>query len=316
MQRGQRVWKMVFFVVGGSGLSWRYETLMKINAMFSAAVGVLAAGLLTASAEEKVTLALKWQPGKAYLYTQDMNMSMTMKQGDQNMDMKQTMKQSYRNTVVKVDKGNEVTMSFDTSAMKMVMNGAPMLDLDSENPETLKGPQAEIIKQMLDIKVTALYDEKGQVVEVRQPEGGGDMVNQFMDADTLKQMMKTANDYLPAKPVGVGESWEATTKMPMKQLGGDIKITMKMKLEKLGEADGKKLAEISYTGAMTMDGGNGLIGVEAKKFTGDIVYDLGLGQMTKVTTDMDMAITAPGAPAAMPISAKTVIALTDVVDAK
>ncbi len=280
--------------------------------MLSATVGIFALGLMSVNAQEKVDLKLKWEPSKAYVYKQTMQMSMSMNQGDQNMAIAQKMSQTYRNTVAKVEEGNKVTMSFEEAAMKMEMNGATMMDLDSKNPETLKGPESAIISEMLKIKVSAIYNAEGKIIKVEEPQGGGAMVDQFMDAATLQQMMKSANDYLPNKPVAIGEAWESTTTLPMKQLGGDIKVIMNMKLKSV-EAN---MANVSYTGKMTMEGGNGQIGIEARKFDGMIIYDLTLGQMKKVTTDMDMSITAPGAPAGMPIKALTVIELTKVEDAK
>ncbi len=281
---------------------------MKINTMLSAAVGIFALSLMSANAQEKVKLMLKWEPGKTYVNKQTMNMKMSMNQGGQNMAISQTMTQTYTNSVTKAAEGNMVTMSFEDVAMKMEMNGAAMMDLDSKNPETLKGPEAAVVTEMLKVKVSALYGADGQIMKVEEPQGGGGMLDQFMDAETLKHMMKASNDYLPTKPIAVGEAWVATTILPMKQLGGDIKVVMDMKLNSVTGG----MADIAYTGKMTMPEGNGNIDIESRKFDGTLLFDIKLGQIKKVTTDMDMSITAPGAAAGMPIKALTTVELTEV----
>lgn len=274
--------------------------------------GLFLSALSITGLAEPVEIIQRYQPGKVYTYKSVNVSDMNMPAGDQVMQAKMNMTQEYEIRTEEASQGVQGTLGFTKAAMSMEMNGAQMMNLDSENEESLKGPEAEVLKQMLDVKISAVYGPRGEVLEMGAVEGGGAMMEEVMDGAMLEQLMRQAGDSLPKEPLEVGEGWEAAIEMPVKQLGGDMKVVMNMTLDSVDEAT--KQAHISFTGDVSLVAEENLLGMKTNKLEGTWVHDLEQDQMKQFKQMMDLEMTAPGADQVIPIVTTTETTLLSVTD--
>ena len=282
--------------------------VMKLLTVLAASAGI--AALATPALAEEVELKAKFEPGKTQVYEQKMNMTSNMMGQAMNM----TMTMGLLNSAKAHDEGTAVTMDFDSLAMKMEMGGQVVMDIDTKNEETLQGPAGAQFKSITDVSATGIFKD-GKFVKVIDTKGLDGAAAQMFDQATLEQSIKGSTDFLPTTPVKVGDTWQATSVMPMKDLGGELTTAIDAKLDEIKEVDGKKMAIISFTGKVSSPEGAPMT-VEAKKFVGTIDFDVADGVTKKMTNDIDMAITAPGAPEKIEMQMKTAMELIEIKDSE
>jgi hypothetical protein len=195
-----------------------------------------------------VTLQLKLAQGKTYYQRTviDQHMVQTV------MNMQQVLDQSL-GTGVKMDvldvdgQGNmRIRRTYDWSMTKRT---GPMGNLDYDSAkQTTPPPGAEPFAALLGQSYVVRISPKGEVLEIngveemqaavrkKLPAGAqGDpamsVLSQFLDKNSLKQMIEGELDVYPGKPVEVGESWNKKRVVtPMFELTIDSKWTLQ-KLE-------------------------------------------------------------------------------------
>jgi hypothetical protein len=195
-----------------------------------------------------VTLQLKLAQGKTYYQRTviDQHMVQTV------MNMQQVLDQSLgtgvKMEVLDVDgQGNmRIRRTYDWSMTKRT---GPMGNLDYDSAkQTTPPPGAEPFAALLGQSYVVRISPKGEVLEIngveemqaavrkKLPAGAqGDpamsVLSQFLDKNSLKQMIEGELDVYPGKPVEVGESWNKKRVVtPMFELTIDSKWTLQ-KLE-------------------------------------------------------------------------------------
>ncbi len=279
-----------------------------------AGIGVFTLATLSA---EPVMLKLKWESGKAYIYKNatNMDMKMAMPGAEAPVEMTTEMTQTYRQTVSDHEKGKKVAMSFDSIIMDTQMGGQSMMKFDSTDEESMKGPAAEAMKGMLDIKIDTIFDNDGKLLAVENFKGGEGAAAAMMNESTLKQMVEATNKMLPDKPVSPGDTWTSNVDVEMPQIG---KMTTTMNLKLVSVSGG--MANITYTGDIKMAGGAG-VEMKAEKMEGTVEFDVEKGVLKKSTAIVNLKMKAPAAAAAanaqeIPVDTTTTQELVEVVDAK
>ena len=272
---------------------------------------------------EKVDLKLKWEPGKRYIFENTSNSSAAMPfpggQGGK-METKGKVTMQLQNDVSKHKEGVRVSNSFSAIKMRQEMQGIVM-EFDSEDPSKQGGLIAGMLAPLKDAKFDIIYDADGNYVKTEGLENFKGAGQLGMGRAELEAMTQQSSQYLPEKPVAPGDTWEADVDLPMASMG-QAKIRYQFKFEELVKEGGREVAKISITGKMrdaVEDGGEELLKIEAKKVSGTMFFDVGLGQIIEVTTSLDLELGLPGglqpaegAPGKMPMKTVTVQKLVSV----
>lgn len=280
-----------------------------------------AAAVLPVSAVE---LKLKWQTGKRYLLHTDSKVDMKSPVPGQGLvESKVSMGMTMRNDVRVHEKGVRVSSAYDAVRMKMNMQGVEM-EFDSNKPDGGGGIFADMFKPLLQIKYDSIYDPAGKLVSIEGLDKVQGAAQLGMGKAEIEAMSKQTGQFMPGKPVEVGDTWKAETEVPMEQFGGSLKLVYTLKLESLEENEGREIAKISLVGKMKeekKEGEETVLAIEAKKATGTMIFDVELGQPIETTTTLDLVMglpagvpQAPGAPGKMPMKTTSVQKLLKVID--
>jgi len=270
---------------------------------------------------EAVEIKQKWEPGKKYIMKQVANVEMVMPMPQIEGGAKTTsdVEQVFSQTVSEHSKGSVAKLSFDKFKMSTIMNGNPLMELDSEKEADLKGPMAGVISGVLGTSVDAVYDDDGNFIEITNFKSGGALAAQIFNEDVIKQMVEAGTKFLPKGKVSPGDTWKVDYQFAMPPMG-DMATTMNITLDSV-KGD---IASMSFTGDMKLAEGAGGPGISMKtdKFTGTMDFDIKRGVQVKSKTIMNLTMLPPAealgdqVPAEMPIKSTTIQTLVDIVDAK
>lgn len=281
-------------------------------------------GMVAALPASAVELKLKWQTGKRYILQTTSNVDMkTPVPGQGLVESKASVGMTMHNDVTGHDKGVRVASSFAAVKMNMNMQGVEMA-FDSEKPDGGGGVFAEMFKPLLQIKYDSIYDPAGKLLAIEGLDKAQGAAQLGMGKEEIEAMSRQSGQFMPKKPVEVGDSWKADIEVPMAQFGGSLKLVYTLKLESLEEKEGRQIAKISLVGKMKdeiKEGGEAVLAVEAKKATGEMLFDVELGQPIQTTTTLDMVMglpagvpQEPGAPGKMPMKTTSVQKLVKMID--
>ncbi len=163
--------------------------------------------------------------------------------------------------------GGQLSITFDRmlSEVTLAWVGDEPLKFDSDSPGEDATPMLkELLGALIGASRTIEIDASGKAVKA---DGGEALAarlasaaseNNFFlpsvrDSVSDERTRRTFNQgfvgYLPAKPVSVGDEWEAKIERDLAQPSGVVTFTCRCKLEKLEKKDGRQIAIISYRSA-------------------------------------------------------------------
>lgn len=267
----------------------------------------------TLSLAEKVDFTLKYKPGQTYLNEVETKQSMVMVMAGQPLNSSSEMTMVTYQNITEMGEGLQIEQG--TNSVKMDMNtGGMQLNYDSEEP---KGVLAATLQPLMEARTRIALDADGKITKVEAPAIPG-MEMMGMGKEEMEQVARSTFDLFPGREVAEGEKWTSKTKMPMGGITPDaVELVYEMTFEKMVEAEGKKLAQVSLTGSMSDEGEN--ISVKSKEITGTILFDPEEGQPAQITMKMSLEMGLPagipaeeGAPGVVPIEITTTSRLLEV----
>lgn len=271
-----------------------------------------------------VEMKLKWQPGKRYVFEHSSEYTAKMPLPGQGLiETKGKLSMTMNNDVAPHEKGVSVGYDFAGIRMKTEMQGIVM-EYDSENPAKSGGLLGTMFQPLAEAKWTTTYSKDGKLLEVKgldQVQAPGQL---GLGKAELEAMTKQSSLFVPNKDVNPGDSWEAEMNLPMGAVGGDLSLVYTFKLEAIEQREGKAIAKVSISGKMKdalEDGGETVLDVEAKKVSGEMLFDLDLGQPIELRTAIELEMALPagipveeGAPGKIPMKTLSVQKLLKVED--
>lgn len=261
--------------------------------------------LLVAAAPDTYSLQWKLKEGDVFYNKTQVTMDQNIEVMGQAMDQKITMK-----TVLKFK-------------VKSVKGGTTVVEMTYlENKVDAAGlPGGNVGEKLKNVMFTATLNEK---MEVTKLEGydkfldalsdGNDEQKKLMKAmmpeATIRQMFGQTFVLAPAKPIGVGDTWNRSDKMSLGPLGA-VEAKAAFKLEGV-KGD---IATIGVKGDIAFKAGEGAEGLpfkitkadlKADKFTGTNKFDMKVGRVVETNVDMEMSGTMTIAVAGQTVDAKLV----------
>ncbi|MFT5123170.1 MAG: hypothetical protein ACI9TH_002291 [Kiritimatiellia bacterium] len=288
-------------------------------------------------AEEAVSLSLKWQQGKTYNMSTVTKSNTKMSMGGQDIEQGNAITQDMTMVVGKPnDQGHlDVTTTFDRMAMKMSMGGQVAMDVDSDKPETLAGPMAEVT-QMVGKSFTFVVDKDSKIVEYKDMKALlGDNANNpilasMLDEKKLKEMTAQGMlQALPEKPVKPGDSWPFKIELPIPQVG-TMAVDGTYTFDRMDTYEDHPCAVITLTAAIKADF-SGLdevnpqakalgLKIEKGQMSGTYYHDnaLGMARQTIIRQHFDMTMKNPvdGTVMHVPVDQNTTTTIKKVEDTK
>lgn len=246
---------------------------------------------------EKVTLKYKFQPGKSYVYTQEMDGEMEMKSpfGEGKMKIVSDVGMDFTYVAEEHAKGVKATMTVDNMRMKSGAEGM-MMEYDSSKESEEGDPLATAFAPVLEMECYTIFDKDGKPLEFGGIEDMAGAEQMGMDSEMFEQMFNSSYEMLPKDPVAVGDTWTAEQEIPMGKMGPPLKMNLQSKLEAIEELDGHKVAVISYVADMDMkmepeEGAP--VSIDTKSMSGKYWHDLEENVTRKTTMEMEMVIGVP-----------------------
>jgi len=246
--------------------------------------------------DTKQQLKFQFEAGKSYFYEQVMksNSEMTNPATADKMEIEADMDMDFNFVAEKDPKGTKVDMTIDRFAMKQGSNGVTMIEIDTDDEEAENNPMAGMFTQLKDMELSAIYDEEGNLIEVKSSGSAPGMDQMGMGEDQFKQMFSQSHEILPNEPVGEGDTWEVEQEIPSGGGLPPLKVKMTCTLEAFEELDGHKCAKISCVGEL--DKGDGAvespISITIEEFESETWHDLELNMTRKTISNIKMIIGA------------------------
>ena len=220
-----------------------------------------------AFAQEKHQLRLRFVSGTVGHFVLEQNMDMSMNMGGQDMGTKMHMEMFMTTTVGKVE-GDTAELEQEITRIKVEMNN-PMMGkvnydsaVEDSDPGMLTG-----IADLVGMKAKLKINDRGKPVDIKVEGEGAEAAMGQVD---LKQMVSQSLVMLPDAPVGINETWDSKTKMPMGQMGEmeasvtnkllsvdkdtfSVEQVMKIDAEKVEVPGGMKIESMDMKGTSKVD---------------------------------------------------------------
>ena len=272
---------------------------MKTSFLYPATLALV---LSAAAFAEEVRVQLKFEPGKVYLTEVEMKQETAISLGGQEMKSSMKMTATSSQTVAKAEKGVSVVQKMEKVLMDVNMAGIES-SFDSENPE---GLLAATMGPIMKAESTMNLGPDGQVISI-EAEAVPGMEAIGLGEDGIKQAAREVADLMPNKVVAEGESWTATSKLPLEGMTAEpVVIQYTLTFDSLVEREGRSLAKILIEGKI--EGGDENLQVVSKELTGEMLFDPEIGQPREMSKLIDLEIGLPdgvamaeGAPGKMPM---------------
>jgi hypothetical protein len=213
-------------------------------------------------------------PAGTYYSTMLMNTDQTMDtgpMGPMTSKIKMLMVAKYDVSQADAQGMRQVRFNYERIVQDMsAMGGAMVMSYDSDNPQAAGGQGAmlaQVYQPMLEAKFVITMDKDGQVTQVQgvdemlQAMGQKNPQSRAMLAgmkeafgkEAIAKMINQARDFMPDKPVAVGESWtnQQTISAPMI---GDLQLESTSTLVDLSSDGDGRVAEIDIKGTATSSG--------------------------------------------------------------
>lgn len=236
-----------------------------------------------AIAQDKHQLRLRFVPDTVVHYVMKQDMDMSMNMGGQDMGTKMKMQMFMTTKVGKVE-GNTAELTQEITRVKVEMKNPMMggINYDSADEDSDPGMLSGL-EEMVGQKIKVKIDDMGKLVDFKM-DGEGAESTEKAGVD-LKQMMSQSLVMLPAAPVGIDETWQSETKLPMGQMGDmDVKVTNKLLNVDKDHFTVEQVMNIDASD-VEMPGGMKVDSMESK---GTSKVDLRTGMPSEMTTELKM----------------------------
>jgi len=208
------------------------------------------------------------------------------------------------------DGSAKVVMTFDRVSMQGDNPMVGRLVYDSDMPSPDDAPYIrQILEPMLGMSMTMVVDADANITAFT---GMADIVRKIEDsasANPLLMMIKPSltDDvaksewgrsrlaFLPNREVKVGESWDVSYTEELPQLG-KFEFKWNCKLNGVEKEDGRRIADISYTGEMRQiekSDATNAPDTERATFSGEADFDVDRGQLVERENKLDMVLKVP-----------------------
>jgi hypothetical protein len=249
---------------------------MEGTAVLYVAAALLAAGPTTAPAEkaqppQRIRLRSDFPPGR-YVLNQKMKTVNTVTRPDA-PPHKQTMNQQMQFSVdaSKPDAEGTRTVIVRLTRIRQVTEiGALRMAYDSDKPAKDQNPElVKLLGPMRNTKITSKVNAEGKIVSVS---GLGEMwdalargvpgnaeramlrqMKESMGDRWVKDILGQASEFMPAKPVAVGETWRGSFKMKVPFVG-EVNYTFDCRLDEIAHEEGSNRAVVSLRGSVDRPG--------------------------------------------------------------
>jgi len=186
--------------------------------------GILVGGLtLPAPSLAQELLRWKFSPGQKLqqTLTQEMDVSMTVKEQPIQTSVSQTLDGLWRIDTVEPD--GVATMTQTIRRIRMAVKGPVNFEVDTgaeQAPPGIGGSVAEALKALVDVEFRLKMNPRGEVLELTVPEEatgalrnlpGGQQVSGMFNADAIKKMITQGTPNFPKQKVEKGASWNRET---------------------------------------------------------------------------------------------------------
>jgi len=211
---------------------------------------ILSATLPAAAAE---TLVMKRHPDSTSKMERNQKTEQTLTIGEGNIETSSSSFALMAYTTGPRAEDGSVTVTQKHEVLQTELNIVGMtLQFDSANPDAKAAsgnlePFADMLRITYRTPVTMVFDKDNQIREVTIPaEASANIDPNFADLlkpETIKKGLAQMENFLPKKPVNVGDKWEATTEAP---LGGGQTLSFDMQYELLAteQVDGRPICKI------------------------------------------------------------------------
>jgi Family of unknown function (DUF6263) len=265
----------------------RLETIAKMNHILRTSA-LFALLLPTAPAQgdaatpQKQLLSMSMPAGKSRHHSIAMDMTSKMNMGGQEMNITFHMTM-FTESKFGEEKDGACEVTQTIYRLKVKADGPMQADYDSEDEKSDPGMMLESLTSMLNKPFTMKMNHQGKVSDVKPPEGLDEQVlKSFGDANAFEDLL------LPKEPIGIGESWETTTKLP---LGGDgsgseCKVVNKLTKVENGKAYIDQEIKVDPKDLDTPAGAGKL---DIKKSAGKVVFDLANGSIDESVMQFESA---------------------------
>ena len=221
---------------------------------------------------EEVEFKLNFEDGKTYVTETVTDVETVLPLAGQVIESRVKMSMVSSQKASQQGQNTQVVQKLD--AMKLDGTAAGMqLAYDSENPE---GLLAATLGSLTDAETTMIIGADGKVISVKSNEVPG-MEVLGMGENEMKQAAREIADLMPNKALKVGESWQASSKLPLTGISNEpATITYDMTFDSVVEKEGRQLAKIVIVGKVDEDDGN--LRVTSKEIGGEMLFDPEIGQ--------------------------------------
>lgn len=286
----------------------------------SAALGVwlttsLLAPPVSVSAQQ-VTLRWKYVAGSELVYrlVNTQEVTMPMMGGNTVSEQRQTMRMS----VSEVAPNGDATVTITTEHVQVEMSGLTgNVSYDSRTDEAPTVPEAQMFAAMAGLSYTMVIGPEGTVKSVQgvdqlidemmgalPPDAmalGQGMLGEMFSEEFITNRMQQSIQIFPQEPVGPGDSWQHSFRMPIPMFGG-VTRNLTFTVDSIEERDGGTVAVISSTGDIVVGEGGasgrfpGMMEMGDAEITGTMNFDVdrGLTLSSTTTSNMEMTLSTAG----------------------
>ena len=286
----------------------------------SAALGVwlttsLLAPPVSVSAQQ-VTLRWKYVAGSELVYrlVNTQEVTMPMMGGNTVSEQRQTMRMS----VSEVAPNGDATVTITTEHVQVEMSGLTgNVSYDSRTDEAPTVPEAQMFAAMAGLSYTMVIGPEGTVKSVQgvdqlidemmgalPPDAmalGQGMLGEMFSEEFITNRMQQSIQIFPQEPVGPGDSWQHSFRMPIPMFGG-VTRNLTFTVDSIEERDGGTVAVISSTGDIVVGEGGasgrfpGMMEMGDAEITGTMNFDVdrGLTLSSATTSNMEMTLSTAG----------------------
>lgn len=270
----------------------------------------------------KVTLTPKFSPGR-YIDTETMGLYMTISAEGQHMPVNMDMKIRADMEIGPGDPASsndqKIRFAFRGVGMKVDAMGRK-LEYDSDNPAGGAAELRAAVQPLVGME-GSFTARGGKIIDVQEglrgmmeqaasrglPSSQRGQMEKQMEQFISEMLTQHWGEMIPAQPVGPGDSWAKTIKLPSVPMLGDLSMDCSATLDDIEETPDGKVAIISITGraqvndrpldmsAMGGPAGNAKINRLGFSYSGAARFNIDAGMSTaaNITLTMDGAMTVP-----------------------
>ncbi len=249
---------------------------------------------------EKVELKFGFEPGKTYVYEQDMkvNMKMNNPMTQEKMAMETDLEQDFTFTAIEHEKGVKVNMAYDKFSMKTGSNGVTMMEFDSTAEANEENPMAKMFEPILNLTCFTIFDSEGKPLEFGGVDESPALEQMGIDAKQFEKTFTQGYEMLPKEAVSIGDTWKLSQDIPLGKMAGDVKVALVNTFEGIEELEGHKVARISYSGNVDVslvneENNDAPFAFKTKSYEGVYWHDMELNVIRKSTLNASIVISAP-----------------------